>query len=242
MSSMVGVAALAIAGLASAQESGQSPPVITMVQEPAPPRPVIPVRRAPPVPPNLKTHEIPDVLLSQFHSGSTIEQYVAQVVAKLRIADRDGNGLDRVDVDFERQTAQASVRASAIGDILRYDLNADLKVTRAELEQVFPGKADYREQSIAHVIERNDANGDGAITIEEAADASMRDRHKDSSLEALLALDPNRDGRLMPAELQNIAQHAFKIVDQDSNGVISKDEDAAIAEQRNQGQRLRFRD
>jgi Ca2+-binding EF-hand superfamily protein len=226
------IVALAASGIATAQTVPSPPPVMV---------PVV-AQREPKVPPNVKAGEIADPLLAQFHAGSTIEQYIAQVVTALRTADRDGNGLDRADIDLMRQTARASVRASAIAEVLRYDLDGDLKVTRAELEQSFPGRANNREQSIARMMERNDADGDGAISIEEAAAASVRDRYGDFSLDALLALDPDRDGKLMPAELQKLAQHAFEIVDQDGNGVISKDEDAAIAERRNQAARLRSRD
>lgn len=223
-------AVLAAGGIAAAQTAPPAPPVMI---------PVV-AQRGPQVPPNVQAREIPDVLLTQISAGSTIERYVASVVGQLRSADHNGDGLDRGDIELGKKIRRAQSRGSMIGQILRYDLDGDFVVTRQELEQSL-GNSAYAASGADNELRQFDQDHDGRITLAEAAQAQPSVRFDDMSANSLLALDPNGDGKLTPAELQPMAERAFKIVDRDGDGTISKDENAAIAEQRNMVEWLRTR-
>jgi hypothetical protein len=203
-----------------------SPPVVHIVRAPAPER----------IAPNMAAREIPDVLLGGLGTGETIERYIAGIVGQLRSADRDGDGLDRDDIELGRKVGLAQSRASRIGQVLRYDLDGDNVVTREELAQSFAKGTASRGD---YLLKEYDHDHDGRITLTEAAQTSNRPERDDSRRDSLLALDPNGDGRLTPAELQPMAERAFKIVDRDGDGTISRDEEAAIAEQRSLADWLR---
>lgn len=164
--------------------------------------------------------EIADVLIKALNSGAVIEQYVAQLVSGVRIADRAGDGLDRRDVELLRAQQAAQARASAVSQMLGYDLNGDFQVTREEIAQVARGEEPHRTEQVQITLERFDSNGDGLLTIAEAA-ATAREQGGDATVEALLALDPNHDGRLTTAELRALAERAFGHVDSDGDGQIS---------------------
>lgn len=69
--------------------------------------------------------------------------------------------------------------------------------------------------------------------------ATARERDADATLEALLALDPNHDGKLTVVELRTIAKRAFNRVDTDGDTQISAAEYMPLAEQVREIQALR---
>ncbi len=209
-----------------------APPIT--ISRPAPPPP-----KDPGPPENAAAATIPDALLASIRAGTTIEQYIASTIAPIRQADRDQDGLDHADIERLQIIARARDRANGIGQVLRYDLDGDFTVTRTELAQSANGDPEQLSPMLASLLKRYDSDGDGRITLEEAANSALRNRDTDTSLENLLALDPDGDGRLTATELRFVAQNAFAIVDSDGDGVISKEEDAAIAKWRNLAQWLR---
>lgn len=175
-----------------------------------------------------------DILDERLHAGATIEQYVAQVVAPLRSADRMGDGLDHGDVIFAKLRTAAQQRAGEIGRVLRYDLDGDLKVTREEIDQSQSNVLVMarRQSASESELSRYDKDGDGTITIQEAAANATRNRRSDYQLSGLLALDPNSDGQLTAKELRKLAERHFSTVDTDDDGKISPDEFAPIAQRK----------
>jgi hypothetical protein len=173
-----------------------------------------------------------DALLERLNVGATIEQYTAQVVGELRSADRAGDGLDRGDIDLIEQQQRAQIRASAVAEVLRQDLDGDLKATRSELLLGARGEEPNRTRQVEATLERFDANGDGVITVQEAASSAVENRVPlgERRLEALLALDPNKDGRLTAEELRTLAEHTFASIDSDGDGKLSPAEFAPITE------------
>jgi hypothetical protein len=171
----------------------------------------------------------PDILLEGLNQGSTIEQYVAQQVGTLRLADRAGDGLDRDDVELTRDKQEAQTRAHSIGQALAFDLDGDLRVTREEIERSATGEPNEHERWVAGRLDQFDADGDFVITLAEAA-AVAHEPYQYRQLEALLALDPNGDGRLTADELRRLSEQTFAQVDRDQDGRISAGEHQAIAE------------
>lgn len=170
-----------------------------------------------------------DILLDQIRSGVTIEQYLAQQLSPLRAADRDGDGLDRDDIALVNARRRSEGRASRIGRILRYDLNGDLKVSRAEMLRAATGEPENIDRFVDNEFDELDFDGDDVITLAEASDAGEEEASGRQSLEKLLELDPNADGRLTAAELRHLAEGVFNSVDRDGDGKISADEYRAVA-------------
>jgi Ca2+-binding EF-hand superfamily protein len=167
--------------------------------------------------------EIADVLIENLGPGAVIEQYVSRLVGRVRSADRLGDGLDREDLMLLRARQTAQARASSIAEVLGYDLNGDFKVTREELAQAAPGPEPSRPRQVESIVERFDGDGDGVVTLAEAG-ASAREQSGDAQVEALLALDPNRDGKLTAVELRTIAERVFSRIDADGDDTISPSE------------------
>jgi hypothetical protein len=174
--------------------------------------------------------DIPDGLADGFHRNVHIEQYVAEMVSRLRQADRANDGLDQGDIDFTARRRAAQARAGAIHQVLPMDLDGDLRITRAEIGSSTSDEADdqtTRDRRIDHHLLRYDTDGDGVITLQEAAATAPYQRF-DGRLNALLALDPNGDGRLTAEELGPLAEQAFRRVDSNGDGQATDQEIAPL--------------
>ena len=78
---------------------------------------------------------------------------------------------------------------------------------------------------------RSDLNGDGVITFAEMLQPVPGEdpvRPEVRELSRLMALDPNRDGRLTGDELTTLARAWFAVVDTDRDGYLAKEEVAAF--------------
>ncbi|WP_056350706.1 EF-hand domain-containing protein [Sphingopyxis sp. Root1497] len=171
---------------------------------------------------------IPAALVNGLNPGMHIEQYLAQIVGRLRAVDRNGDGLDRADIEFQDLQRTTQERAQNIHQVLVYDYDGDFRVTREELERGARGENDRRSEQADSTLKNFDGDGDGVVTLQEAA-SRERNRQRETSLDGLLELDPNGDGKLTAAELMARAEQAFKQVDRDGDGTLSKEEYAVIA-------------
>jgi len=159
--------------------------------------------------------------------GQVLEQYVAQIVSPLRTADSDGDGLDAGDLEVRRQTGEAQQRAQDLSQVMRFDLNADLVVSREEVAKVGGSKGDAGDRY--DQLERYDVNGDGSVTVKEVLEASARisrvnRARREDEAEGLMTLPEARDGRLTAAELASAAGAVFARADSDGDGRLSLDE------------------
>ena len=141
-----------------------------------------------------------------------------------------------------RENAQtAARRASAIGAVLRYDLNGDLPVTADEVLTAqkinMPTPHPARTKAISaqrsewdRLMERYDTNRDGAIDMQEVSQAALpEDRQgRASPISALLDSEMGRDGKLTRKEVKAFAQRTFKAIDTNKDGRISTDEYAEM--------------
>jgi hypothetical protein len=177
--------------------------------------------------------------LANFNYGNVArEQYIASVFSVFRQLDKNVDGLTAEEVDAVDQVERARRGAMALTTIYVYDLNNNGKVERAEVE----------------TVARERAGGDKDVEIGRQVDEVMTaDRNRDSVIEfreawghtsgligggyqtaprgrELLALDPNKDGRLTSQELETLARASFAIVDLNNNGVVSSDESMAFDE------------
>jgi Ca2+-binding EF-hand superfamily protein len=176
------------------------------------------------------------------------EQFIATVLAPLRALDTDQNGLDAAEIDAIEAQRLASLRASQMQTLLRYDLDWDGRVTREEVRRV-TGAAraghgrimndEILKKLIDKAVDRvmqADADGDGVVTLEEmraqqATKENPQRSHNDTArARMLLALDPDKDGHLTAEELTKLARDTFARYDKDGNGVLSADEVAPLRE------------
>jgi Ca2+-binding EF-hand superfamily protein len=193
----------------------------------------------------------PTVLERMLLPNMAREQFVAVILAPLRSFDIDQNGLEAAEIDAIEAQRLASVRANQMQTLLRYDLNWDGRVTREEVRRV-AGAARFghgqifndeiQKKLVDKAVERvmaADADGDGAVTLEEmraqqAKTENPKRGHSDiERARMLLALDPNKDGRLTADELIKLAQDTFARYDKDGNGLLSADEVAPLLDRSN---------
>lgn len=136
-----------------------------------------------------------DGLYSGITSGAGVERYMADLVQPIRTYGSTPGVLTRADVDLERRKEEAEARANALSEVMRYDLDGNGTVTRAELQQAVTRAGDGRPNRIADdLINRYNADGDDRISQAEivAATADSSRLYQIARLETLLALDPNR--------------------------------------------------
>lgn len=210
--SIAGIVLVTMTATAVAQMPVAAPP-------PPPPRPSL--NRAPPIYPHTIQSGDP---ISGIRQGVSREGYIAALLSPVRNNDQKGDGLDKSDIEAVRLRWDARSRAQSVQDVLIFDLNGDLFVTRQEIERT----AD-ENHGIADGPMRKDINGDGRISVQEAADAAPHRTFETANLEALLALDPNNDERLTADELQSIGEKTFDDADTDGDGLISQSEAKAIS-------------
>jgi len=136
------------------------------------------------------------------------------MIMMLRQMDADGNGLDEGDLDFAVKRAGAQLRAGYASDRLRYDLDGDASVSRAEIEAVVARESSasgssapsqWQKERVDEIM-LDDADGNGIISGVELVSvpaSRKRDRSDDRLLplaQAFLAADPDHDGIVTQAE------------------------------------------
>lgn len=167
----------------------------------------------------------PNVLTTRLQAGMTRESFVLQVLQPLRSADRDEDGLDAGDLDLVRQRLAARERAQRVQSVLGYDLNGDLRITRAEALRSVQSST-FGILQVDRLFQENDSNGDGVIDLIEVAakppQSNLEDAYELKPLRELLALGTG--GRLTARALQEQAERCFDAFDADRNGILSADE------------------
>ncbi len=175
--------------------------------------------------------DIPITLQQGISTNTTLEMYVYNTLQTIR-----QNGTDRQYIDktaFKRMQvfAQSSYRAQQVAQVLYADADQDGKVTREEVQQYIlrnnrERDAQSQEKELNQFM-RYDTDKNDIIEISEipksAGDDSAASR-RETKLEELLALDPDKDGKLTASELETIARKTFAAIDTDKDGLISKEE------------------
>lgn len=174
--------------------------------------------------------------------GEYKEGYLFLVLRPIRTQGRSKVSIDKEDVVSVLKKSSDNERRRQVQQYLQYDLNFDGIVTEQEaleyLESQFKqsngaSKDDVRlEHSKKQVLAgfaSLDSNNDRSLNMQEMSVVAKRDDRRgayapDAELNALLQLDPNKDGVLTVAELTELAEKAFSIVDQNGDGQLSQDE------------------
>lgn len=169
--------------------------------------------------PAINQNDARNMVLSQLQPGMEIEQFVKNVNETIGRADIDNDGIDKQDVAFERQRVTAEKRSNVGRVLFTYDLDANGRVTPEEFETMKRWRRMERD-FMGEQLRSADANHDGTVTIDEVMTMRFCNA-RPTQAARMLALDPNADGRLTPAELREVVTSLFKSVDANGDGVIS---------------------
>ncbi len=180
---------------------------------------------------------VPKVLLSDIRHGQTFrDQYLTRLVEVMRTTNGDKQALTKQDIDNYIRRNENAERRERYLQVIFYDLNYDGMITQQEVGTVMMEDRRRQKQSeegcaddAARLVARYDMDKDGAISLKEMSvpdPANDNSGHNKQSrrMKALLALDPDGDGRLTTAELEAMGRKAFATADTDGNGALSRTE------------------
>ncbi len=178
----------------------------------------------------IPVEDMGEVLRPLVRSGAYVEEFVAGGMKILRGADPDGDGLTEAKIQFAERAAAAVGRAGSVAFILRFDLDANGEVTRGEVEDAVYSpemSVEQRDRQVARVM-KLDGDGDGIVTFDEMrtprADGPVPRAGEAARLRALMAADPNDDGRLELDEFKQVLTQVFALIDTDGNSRIDPPE------------------
>ncbi|PQA88159.1 hypothetical protein CW354_07550 [Marinicaulis flavus] len=169
------------------------------------------------------------------------EAYLSQLLTQLRRQGHEGRYIDQGVLDEIEQNNYAQRRLSLFQQELRRDKNGDGVITIKEIKAGLPNNVtrmrgaesedDVRRRVDAEVqkILTADANGDKKISLAEAhafagEKAKLSTRRRSTGLEGLLALDPNKDGKLTAEELLEIGKETFSHFDENGDAILDDEE------------------
>lgn len=190
--------------------------------------------------------QFPAPLLSPLGT-SFKEQYFNALLSPIRSRGRDGRYIDKALIDELAAEAWSQHRRNVLVEVLGRDRNGDGVVTAAEVEAGLVKRDRLTGGPQSEVESRRrldakietamaaDADSDGRITLAEASvfasgQADFRKAERDDSLEMLLKLDPNADGRLMDEELLDLGKKTFSHFDRNRDNRIDTSEAASAYE------------
>jgi hypothetical protein len=167
-------------------------------------------------------------------------RYLKKIIDLLEGYQGAEKGLNEAAISARKQRKYDAVVREQIGGILFYDENMDGKVTEPELREglirdgLITKDSPYQHLSIQFFLDRYDDNHDKVISFAELriprdTETTELADERIAALEALLALDPDKDGFLTIEEARLLALKAFRTFDTNSDGLIDDAENKAGA-------------
>ncbi len=172
---------------------------------------------------------IPLPLRQPLSYASTREQYLQTMLQTIREHGTNKLYLEAANIAAAQAEQHNARIVQQVSELLRLDRDTDGSVSEQEVKAFVSNEAPASQD--AGTFMRYDLNKDGRIDYQEMRTVSDTDDHDHSSmpsLKALLALDPDKDGKLTAEELEGLANDAFAMVDQDKDGMLSDNERAAL--------------
>lgn len=182
------------------------------------------------VPPDLQPFRLGQSLLPQ--ANESRETYLARLLQPLRRYGSNGTELSRDDIERAAAQALAGRRAAFMSAFFSLDRDGDARLNADELAAA-PERPQRPMPLPGTFI---DADGDGAVSMAEAyeqakaATQEMAGTVIDSTLNDMLALDPNGDGRLTADELEAVGRANYTRFDADGDGLFSAGEKTVLIE------------
>lgn len=187
-----------------------------------------------------------DKLRNSTRTGEGVKGVKLVMSMHFRQRDLDGDGISASDNDLADRMARAQGVAIGLGQWAKFDLDGDRIVTRAEVERGAKaeilrmrfGGSDPRVQAsinrtIADAVARHmeaDGNGDGQITLEEAATHAEKPGLFNRVAEPLPGgFDLDKDGTITQAEYDRMVDEVIGGIDTNANGIFDGEELTGIA-------------
>lgn len=178
----------------------------------------------------LTADDLPQPIFEQMSAGNEFAQLEKRVARVIQQVDRNGDGLDKRDIEIVDEMRHASSRAQQAMRMISLDLDGDGKLTRDEVVETLPARPHRTEADVARDIDRImqfDLNGDNVVTLDEAltlAPDTIERLARPSPAAAFLAYDTDKDGRLSDSELKSVLTRTFDLVDTNHDKIISTEE------------------
>ncbi|MEB2847106.1 EF-hand domain-containing protein [Endobacterium cereale] len=160
------------------------------------------------------------------------EAHVSAILQLLRSTAADRQTLTQADIDRLAARTRGARKAELLTAFFMLDLNGNNMLERQE-RQTPPPEA---TTSLLVNTMAADTDGDGMISLIEASNfletpalEHASAAHSTVAIRQLLALDPNKDGKLTVDELEALALASFAKVDKDGDGIVTKQERGAAA-------------
>jgi len=196
--------------------------------------------------------DIPEAVIHIFLNTEFLEAVLSQGLGIIRGAGGDKRHLTKAFVESQKQKEERDRRRQALTSVVVFDTNFDGFVTTAEIEEGL--RIDQHQRGDDNWVTRRrdelmrmDADGDGRISLREAAEnppqrgGNYRHMSQSDRLEKLLALDMNGDGVLSDLELESVLRAAFTVLDADGDGRLTQNEKQPLHDrQRRQQERARL--
>jgi Ca2+-binding EF-hand superfamily protein len=167
------------------------------------------------------------------------EAFVSSAMAPFRIGDADNNGVAAREIAEKETVRRAERRANFVASYLKYDLDGDGRVTKAEMQTQFEIRNRMAGGIAAQLVKLMtppfaelsviDCDGDGALTIAELVQSEPSatnaiDANQRMDLTGLMVFDADGNGTLTAREFKDALLALFTALDADSNGHISDTE------------------
>lgn len=180
--------------------------------------------------------------LAVLYGGS--DEFVKNVMIRFRTEALGKDAVTRENMAELLAVRRAQRRGTALGTILSYDVDGDGHIRKTEIDTTIirnpsPQRAfvpgSWPIESERDAIMAVDRNGDGAVSFAEAM-AALRQTEWEGKLQtdplvlAMLASEPDGDGKLTAAEAETLARAAFADIDHDADGTITDEESRAYLE------------
>lgn len=208
---------------------------------------------------------IPDSLKKVVISAGTFENFRSRIFNAIRKRNFNEGKLNQAGIDNIKQEAFKRKGIIQSTEILKFDLNSDLKIEKDEIvsditqnDEGYKG-AYNQEGYLKGRIKKYmvlDSDKDGVLSLAETRmlnsgflrlETYEEEREQESILflEYMLAQDPNKDGVIGDEELDKISLSIFTAIDVDKDRIVSSDEvngyQKFIEEEKKLGQDCKFK-
>ncbi|MDY0008846.1 MAG: hypothetical protein RBS08_04000 [Bdellovibrionales bacterium] len=185
--------------------------------------------------------DIPEAIAFILQQAEFMENALHSGLGIIRGAGGDKRYLTKEFIETQKQREERDRRRQALTSIVVFDANYDGYVTVDEiteglrLERQSTGDETWMTRRRDELM-RMDTDGDGRISMREAAENPVRRAStraygaQSNRLENLLALDIDGDGALSDVEMEAILRAAFAALDKNKDGRLTQEEKAVLRE------------
>ncbi|HRI77542.1 MAG TPA: hypothetical protein PLX33_11230 [Alphaproteobacteria bacterium] len=185
--------------------------------------------------------QIPAVIGEVLQRAEFLEKALSDGLSAIRNSGEDRRRLTRQALESQREKEAQERRRQSLMRIVVFDENYDGFVTAEEIEtslrrEQLHGSDASRLMQRRDEMMRADADGDGRISLREAAESAnsnmnnARYMSQSDRFENLLALDIDGDGALSDREMEALLRAGFAVLDKDGDGALSSDEKRPLQE------------